>query len=82
MVTRKAWIPGVGICSAENSNEANNLTNGTITLGPVPVSREVVEEQEKAIAEALDRKEAQLDLLLMCQRRSWRKINTEPKVVG
>ena len=48
MVSRKVWIPGVGIYSVEDSNEANNPTAGTVTLGPAPVSREFVEEQKKA----------------------------------
>ena len=56
MVTRKAWIPGIGIYSVENSNEANNPEAGTITLGPAPISRKVVEEQKRAKAEALDKK--------------------------
>lgn len=56
MVTRKAWIPGVGIYSIENSNEANNPTAGTVNLGPAPLSRKVVEEQKEVHAEALDRK--------------------------
>ena len=54
--TRKTWIPGVGIYRIENSNEANNPTNGTVTLGPAPISRAAVEQEKKAKEEAFDRK--------------------------
>ncbi|KAL2005673.1 hypothetical protein VTN00DRAFT_10166 [Thermoascus crustaceus] len=48
MVTRKAWIPGVGIYSVNKSDDANNPTRGYITLGQPPASkREAEEEQER-----------------------------------
>src|ERR1700761_3411635 len=56
MVTRKAWIPGVGIYSIENSNNASDPTEGTITLGKAPKSRQEHEAERLAREEALDRK--------------------------
>jgi magnesium-transporting ATPase (P-type) len=48
MVTRKAWIPGVGIYNLSKSNDANNPTRGTITIGDAPLSRAEAEaEQER-----------------------------------
>ena len=55
MVTRKAWIPGTGIYSLEDSNHASDPTQGTITLGPVPASKKSVQAQKEAEAEARDR---------------------------
>jgi P-type Na+/K+ transporter len=56
MVTRKAWIPSVGIYSIENSNNASDPTEGSITLGKAPKSRQEVEAERIAKEEALDRK--------------------------
>src|SRR5271156_5606935 len=56
MVTRKAWIPGAGIYSIENSNNASDPTEGKITLGPPPDSRRDAEAEKAAKAEAFDRK--------------------------
>ncbi|OAL35198.1 potassium/sodium efflux P-type ATPase, fungal-type [Fonsecaea nubica] len=56
MVTRKAWIPGVGIYSVENSNNASDPTEGTVTLGKAPRSRQEVEAERLAREEAFDRK--------------------------
>ena len=56
MVTRKAWIPGVGIYSVEKSNNASDPTEGTITFGKAPKSRKEVEAEKAAREEALDRK--------------------------
>lgn len=56
MVTRKAWIPGVGIYSVEKSNNASDPTEGTITLGKAPKSRQEHEAERRAREEALDRK--------------------------
>ncbi|KIW97426.1 potassium/sodium efflux P-type ATPase, fungal-type [Cladophialophora bantiana CBS 173.52] len=56
MVTRKAFIPGVGIYSVENSNNASDPTEGTITLGKAPKSRQEVEAERLAREEAFDRK--------------------------
>lgn len=46
MVTRKAWIPGVGIYSVDRTGEATDPTSGTIRLGPAP-SATSVEDTEK-----------------------------------
>lgn len=56
MVTRKAWIPGTGIYSIENSNNASDPTEGTITFGKAPRSRKDVEAERLAREEALDQK--------------------------
>ena len=56
MVTRKAWIPGAGIYSVENSNNAADPTEGTITFGQAPQSRREAEAEREAKGEALDRK--------------------------
>ncbi|RJE16807.1 P-type ATPase, partial [Aspergillus sclerotialis] len=56
MVTRKAWIPGVGIYSVENSSNASDPTEGIVTLGKAPRSRQEVEAERLAREEAFDRK--------------------------
>lgn len=56
MVTRKVWIPGVGIYGVENSNNASDPTEGTITLADAPKSRKEVQAAREARQEALDRK--------------------------
>ena len=55
MVTRKAWIPGIGIYSVENSDDASNPTRGTVTLGPAPASKKTLQAEKEAAGEALDR---------------------------
>lgn len=55
MVTRKAWIPGTGIYSVENSDEASNPTRGTVTLSAAPPSRKAAEAEREALAEQRDR---------------------------
>jgi Na+-exporting ATPase len=55
MVTRKAWIPGNGIYSVKNSDDASNPTRGTITLGAAPPSRKAAEAEKEALAEQRDR---------------------------
>ncbi|EXJ56842.1 hypothetical protein A1O7_07186 [Cladophialophora yegresii CBS 114405] len=56
MVTRKAWIPGVGIYSIEKSSNASDPTEGTVILGKAPKSRQEHEAERVAREEALDRK--------------------------
>jgi len=56
MVTRKAWIPGVGVYSVENSNNASDPTEGTVTVNKAPTSRKEAEAEKAAREEALDRK--------------------------
>jgi Na+-exporting ATPase len=47
MVTRKAWIPGVGIYSVNKSDDASNPTRGFITLNDAPASKTEAEEQQE-----------------------------------
>ncbi|KAK5271955.1 potassium/sodium eff [Exophiala xenobiotica] len=56
MVTRKAWIPGAGVYSVDNSNNASDPTEGTISFGKAPKSRKDAEADRQARQEALDRK--------------------------
>ncbi|KIV84966.1 potassium/sodium efflux P-type ATPase, fungal-type [Exophiala sideris] len=56
MVTRKVWIPSVGIYGVEDSNNASDPTEGTITLANAPKSRKEVQAEREAKQEALDRK--------------------------
>ncbi|EXJ88478.1 potassium/sodium efflux P-type ATPase, fungal-type [Capronia coronata CBS 617.96] len=56
MVTRKVWVPGTGIYSVENSNNASDPTEGTITFSTAPKSRKEVEAERVARQEALDHK--------------------------
>lgn len=52
MVTRKAWVPGVGTYSINKSDDATNPTRGTISLDQTPTSKkEAEEEREKKRAE-------------------------------
>lgn len=53
MVTRKAWIPGVGIYTVNNSEDAANPTQGTITLGSEK-SRADMEAEKKVRQEKLE----------------------------
>ncbi|KAI9889663.1 MAG: Na+ ATPase [Vezdaea aestivalis] len=51
MVTRKAWIPGAGIYTVNDSDEAANPTRGRVNLRPAPRSEEAGQaqlEREKA----------------------------------
>lgn len=56
MVTRRAWIPGVGMYSLTKSNEANNPTQGTISLSEAPASKQEAEQER-------ERKRAEQDQL-------------------
>ncbi|RMZ91475.1 hypothetical protein DV736_g1294, partial [Chaetothyriales sp. CBS 134916] len=56
MVTRKTWIPGTGIYSVEDSNNASDPTEGTIIFGKAPRSRKDIEAEKQARGEELDRK--------------------------
>ncbi|KAL1969556.1 hypothetical protein VTN77DRAFT_8994 [Rasamsonia byssochlamydoides] len=47
MVTRKAWIPGIGIYSVNKSDDASNPTRGYITLSDAPASKREAEEQQE-----------------------------------
>lgn len=56
MVARKAWIPGAGVYSLHKSDDANNPTRGTITLGQPPTSKQEAEQER-------ERKRAEQDVL-------------------
>ena len=47
MVTRKAWIPGVGIYGLTKSNEANNPTRGVISISEAPASKAQADEERE-----------------------------------
>ncbi|WEW57637.1 potassium/sodium eff [Emydomyces testavorans] len=47
MVTRKAWIPGVGMYTVHKSKDANNPTRGTISIGQPPASKQEAEEERE-----------------------------------
>lgn len=53
MVTRKTWIPGVGVYTVNNSEDAANPTQGTITLG-TEKTRAEMEAEKKARQEKLE----------------------------
>ncbi|KAL8914968.1 MAG: hypothetical protein Q9171_000595 [Xanthocarpia ochracea] len=36
MITRKAWLPGIGMYSVNNAQEAADPTKGSVILGPAP----------------------------------------------
>ncbi|KAK5087863.1 potassium/sodium eff [Lithohypha guttulata] len=55
MVARKVWIPGAGIYSIENSNNASDPTEGTVTFGESK-SRKEVEAEKLRRQEELDAK--------------------------
>lgn len=55
MVARKVWIPGTGIYSVENSNNAADPTEGTITFGQSKTRKET-EAEKLARQEELDQK--------------------------
>jgi Na+-exporting ATPase len=46
MVTRKIWIPGIGIYSVERSGSASNPTSGFVTLGATPTAEADAIEKE------------------------------------
>ena len=55
MITCRVWIPGTGIYSVENSDDASNPTRGSITLRAALPSRQAAEAEREAIAEQRDR---------------------------
>ena len=54
MVTRRVWIPGVGIYSLENSDDPSNPTGGNVTLKAALPSEEAAEAEKDALAEQRD----------------------------
>ncbi|KIW19646.1 potassium/sodium efflux P-type ATPase, fungal-type [Exophiala spinifera] len=75
MVTRKAWIPGVGIYSVDNSSNASDPTEGTISLGKAPGSRKDAEAERQARQEALDRKRSVAGVLFDVPQEKLQKDN-------
>jgi magnesium-transporting ATPase (P-type) len=60
MVTRKAWIPGVGIYSVNLSDDASNPSRGFVTLGSASSGKVEYEKQnEKTQTRPTDSKEEQ-----------------------
>lgn len=53
MVTRKAWIPGVGIYTVDGAEETSNPAKGTVSLRPTP--RAAAESDEKRQQPYLER---------------------------
>lgn len=62
MVTRKAWIPGVGIYSVDRTGEATDPTSGTIHLGPTPTTTEDPEKEYQRKQEERDQARSALGL--------------------
>lgn len=62
MVTRKAWIPGVGIYSVDRTGEATDPTSGTIRLGPAPTATEDPEKEYQRKQEERDQARSALGL--------------------
>lgn len=54
MITRKAWIPGIGIYSLSDADDANDPTRGTVTLGQAPASKKEAEEEQERQRSELD----------------------------
>ena len=49
MITRKAWLPGIGLYSVNNAEEAADPTKGHVSLGPAPdFSKEEKDNEKKA----------------------------------
>ncbi|KAI7975195.1 hypothetical protein EIK77_001881 [Talaromyces pinophilus] len=60
MVTRKAWIPGVGVYSVNKSDDASDPSRGFVTLGSASSHKAEVEKQnEKTQPTQTDSKEEQ-----------------------
>lgn len=62
MVTRKAWIPGVGIYSVSRNGEATDPTSGMIRLGPTPTVPEDPEKEYQRKQEEQDQARSALGL--------------------
>lgn len=63
MVTRKAWVPGVGIYSVERNQSANDPTSGYVTLGAAPTEdKDAVEREYQEKREARDQARSALAL--------------------
>lgn len=62
MVTRKAWIPGVGVYSVSRNGEATDPTSGTIHLGPAPTATGDSEKEYQRKQEERDQARSALGL--------------------
>ncbi|KAI4166140.1 MAG: hypothetical protein LQ342_000026 [Letrouitia transgressa] len=56
MITRKAWLPGVGIYTVTGADDAADPTRGFVSLGPAPVIDQKVKDMEDEQGEKFDRK--------------------------
>lgn len=56
MITRKAWLPGIGIYTVTGADDAADPTRGIVSLGPAPVIDQKSEEMEDEKGEKFDRK--------------------------
>lgn len=61
MVTRKAWIPGVGIYTINNSDNAADPTAGSVSLGPAK-SRAEIDHEKAEREERFDRQRSAVGL--------------------
>lgn len=58
MVTRKAWVPGVGIYNVNNSDDASDPSRGFVTLDTASTNKAELEKQdEKTLSTPTDGKE-------------------------
>lgn len=78
MVTRKAWIPGVGIYSVNNSEDASDPTKGTVSLGPAKSKSEADRDREQRAAE-LDNKRSAAALRFDVPEEKWQEAGTNEK---
>lgn len=61
MVTRKAWIPGVGVYTVNNANDAADPTKGNIELGAAK-SQSQIDAEKTALQEKYDRERSSAGL--------------------
>lgn len=47
MITRKAWIPGIGTYTVNDAEEASDPTSGTVSVGPEPIADDSQNEETK-----------------------------------
>jgi Na+-exporting ATPase len=63
MVTRKAWIPDIGIYCVERNGSATDPTSGYVTLGPAPIAE--VDAIEKEYQEERTRRDQERSALAL-----------------
>lgn len=54
MITRKAWIPSLGIYSVSGTDDAMDPSRGSVSFGPAPSSKQEAEKKLQQSREALD----------------------------